>query len=1111
MTPTAVPATVSSTTIRTIDAAHDGTDDLLYLSGANATVLRRSGGTFLAPVTTAISGDIVGTGDFSGDANPDIVVKTPAQNLEIHLGYSNGTFGAAIGTVNVGTSTPVVVGDFSGDGNLDVATLGYAITIYRGNGAGGLTLWTTVNTTVAAYAATVGDFDHDGKLDIAAAEENGVIAIVWNNGGGTFAFSTLTGTSVDSIVAADFNGDGVTDLAAASSLDTQALTRVHFGAQSNRSFGASTTLKLRRVSVLRAADIDNDGFADLVTLAASVGTVGVAKGSAAGTFATTLHVAPEAATSMTVGNFDSDTLRDVAFGPALHIIHGQAIDGPLHAHQVVDVQAEVNDVFGTPRGLGIADFNGDDEDDIVTVAANGGYRLNVLRGVADAPFLAPVTTPIDDGGAVIWSGNFDEDLNADVIVGDTGFFTVYYGNTDGTFRTGAHVTLNASAHAIAFEDFNGDDFLDVLDSDGILHFSDAGGAFSAIKSTPITVPVGATLFSGDFENNGTVDVMVSSKFYANDGTGTFDVKNVGWNGLRAFADFNGDGFRDYADEEQFVFGNAKLTLATFGATRFAYGTMPTDCGFDTGDINRDDKLDLVGCSTVLFGNGDGTFSDGTAVRQDAFKLYKVFGRTLYLQSKNDFFVLSVRAEEEVGTGVTTMTATPEAPHAYADCTTLDMATMPEGFYRVALGGVTYALGYASEGQTRITAPVPLPVGTSAPVLTFTGTDWLAAKSQTLSVETDRATTQVAAYNDGQSLPIGNIKLFSDATYANCLASETLPTGTTTYREGTTVLGTVTVGAALTILDPAVLPLGTHTVTIEYSGDTNYLPSTGQATFTVVKGTPLFFLKTNPATVLAGKTVSLTAYVAPQMKVTGSVTFMRGTTTLGTANVVNGEATIQTTFPTAAYVSIQIVYSGDANYNATTQSREFSVYATDLTMAPQISVTTTSCCNATISIASVAGAVSYDIYRSVEGGAYTLYRAATTNLQDSGLAASSVFAYKVIARGSGGETSPASNADYTATVPFTDSLLTGARIKATHVTELQTAVNLVRKAAGLAPVAFTAVAAGQKASAATIVALRNALTPARTAFGLTSSYTDASLAAGTSIRAAHVQELRDAVK
>jgi hypothetical protein len=87
-----------------------------------------------------------------------------------------------------------------------------------------------------------------------------------------------------------------------------------------------------------------------------------------------------------------------------------------------------------------------------------------------------------------------------------------------------------------------------------------------------------------------------------------------------------------------------------------------------------------------------------------------------------------------------------------------------------------------------------------------------------------------------------------------------------------------------------------------------------------------------------------------------------------------------------------------------------------------------------------------------------------------------------------------------------------KAKLVHVTELRTAVNAVRALAGLSAATWTTIQVGDPIQAAPITELRTALDAARSTLLLSAlSYTDPSLSAGTRIKAAHVQELRNGTK
>ncbi|HJP91178.1 MAG TPA: RHS repeat-associated core domain-containing protein [Pyrinomonadaceae bacterium] len=99
--------------------------------------------------------------------------------------------------------------------------------------------------------------------------------------------------------------------------------------------------------------------------------------------------------------------------------------------------------------------------------------------------------------------------------------------------------------------------------------------------------------------------------------------------------------------------------------------------------------------------------------------------------------------------------------------------------------------------------------------------------------------------------------------------------------------------------------------------------------------------------------------------------------------------------------------------------------------------------------------------------------------------------------------------------FTDDPLSAGNtlIKAVHVTELRSAINLLRARVGLAAASWAeTVSAGVVIKASHITEMRTRLGEARTALGLAAtSYTDPALAAGTQIKASHIQEIRDSLK
>jgi hypothetical protein len=157
---------------------------------------------------------------------------------------------------------------------------------------------------------------------------------------------------------------------------------------------------------------------------------------------------------------------------------------------------------------------------------------------------------------------------------------------------------------------------------------------------------------------------------------------------------------------------------------------------------------------------------------------------------------------------------------------------------------------------------------------------------------------------------------------------------------------------------------------------------------------------------------------------------------------------------------------------------------------------------------VSGATSFEIYRNNA----LLTTAPVPGFNDTTVAPNTSYIYKVRSLGSGGSTSAFSAPDIATTVIFTDANVTGALIKAVHITELRTAVNAMRTLAGLGAASFTDPTLTPQTSiikAAHITELRNALAAARSALGVPAlTFTDPTLTTGVAtMKALHVTELR----
>ena len=141
---------------------------------------------------------------------------------------------------------------------------------------------------------------------------------------------------------------------------------------------------------------------------------------------------------------------------------------------------------------------------------------------------------------------------------------------------------------------------------------------------------------------------------------------------------------------------------------------------------------------------------------------------------------------------------------------------------------------------------------------------------------------------------------------------------------------------------------------------------------------------------------------------------------------------------------------------------------------------------------------------------------TNSFTDNTVVANTTYIYKVRALDSSDRPSPFSSPDAATTIVFTDDPLVvpSTKIKAVHFTQLRSAVNAMRAAAGLGAFSFTdaSLALPVRVKAVHVQELRNAIAPARAALGLSAlSFTDPALSSAVKVKALHVTELRSGVR
>ena len=163
-----------------------------------------------------------------------------------------------------------------------------------------------------------------------------------------------------------------------------------------------------------------------------------------------------------------------------------------------------------------------------------------------------------------------------------------------------------------------------------------------------------------------------------------------------------------------------------------------------------------------------------------------------------------------------------------------------------------------------------------------------------------------------------------ATVRPAAADALVPGGTVIFRDGATSLGVVTLVNGRATLVTSALAVGTHSLTVAYSGDLEFSASTSAAvTQTVNLASTTTSLTSTPNPSAVGQAVTLRATVSPVAPATGvptgSVTFRDGATSLGVVALVNGSASLTISTLAAGSHSLTAAYGGSPTFLASTSA------------------------------------------------------------------------------------------------------------------------------------------------------------------------------------------------
>ena len=902
------PASGTPFPIAAADFNHDGRPDVVYqdssTGGSLHVMIGNGDGTFREVQQIAVPLDVGGhltAADVTGDGYPDIIVgyygfdsnSTPDE-ITVLINQRDGTFGSPIFNRFSSTVGPesvvddLAVADVDGDGHADLlfAAAG-GLMLMRGDGAGHFT-----STVVATSAMDdlndvfVADFNGDGRPDIAV---NGIFGIytLLNTGNGTFgptqSVATILMNPPTGFAVADLNGDGRPDLLYGGNGSLWAA----YG-KGDGTFQApvvrGSAPPAAKPSILAVADVNGDGLVDVVTqnVAGPVVDLQLPGGRFSYNNSSGPAVGDRGLLAPVFADFDGDGIGDIVSGATGALIFSKGhSDGTFSG-------GNATITYGDTLDLQTADFNRDGKPDVTVLTGGGSLYGDLSVYVGDGTGHFSQTAALFDYPKYAGQSTV-ADLNRDGIpdVFNAGY--VLYGDGRGGFASVSQIAAPQQGDRVdgytAIADFNEDGFPDAVTTTvsfgGLYNPGLAVGLSTgpnAWKTSLVALPVVPRPVYGGF--NDVAGPLVAADFNHD---GHADLATASSAGIYIYS---GDGKGNLALVQTLSVGS--YLPAYTGAIKYSWTDL------EGADLDGDGNLDLLlpiadqNLLLIYYGRADGTF-DAAIKLPTSQDVRFVTVRDMNADGIPDL-ILSGHALVRIlhGLGGRTYEATPAmfAANPYPQ--------------KVRVADVN------GDGNPDLLVPNGGYSAILEPGQTFT---------VLLNGATPLAPNVLSAAVTCTPEPSALAQVFSCTASFRPVANTALPTGSIAFLlDGAPAGNGVLSAQQATMMFPATIAAGTHTIEADFAGDANFLATRATTVHVIAKAVPSLVLS-GPAHVPFGQTVNLVTTASGSTgNPTGIIILTDSGTTLTQQALASGMANYATTLAAGPH-TLQATYGGDSSYNA----------------------------------------------------------------------------------------------------------------------------------------------------------------------------------------------------
>ncbi len=237
-------------------------------------------------------------------------------------------------------------------------------------------------------------------------------------------------------------------------------------------------------------------------------------------------------------------------------------------------------------------------------------------------------------------------------------------------------------------------------------------------------------------------------------------------------------------------------------------------------------------------------------------------------------------------------------------------------------------GNGTSTATYTTTLGQLPVGDDAVAAAYTpSADFAGSTPTPSSITIGTAPTAVALSSDANPAAYGQA-LHLTATVTATGGSTAIPSGTVTFTDGITALGSAVLANGVAVLGASTLDVGAHSIIASFAPAGAYDGSTSSALSQSITSSATTTTLTVTGAGGYGATVGLSVAVAATSPgggtPTGTVTITDGGTVVATSPLVGGEATADLVAPAIGVHHYLATYSGNTSYGGSTSASDFIV-------------------------------------------------------------------------------------------------------------------------------------------------------------------------------------------